>query len=79
MRRIFVFLITVALPCGSSVSYPKLAAQQSPANQANKYAEKLRAFEAFVRRQMEKDKIPSGVLNLRCYKISANVYAVPVN
>ena len=59
MKKLSVFL-TIALlfchaqPCSGAAQ----AAQSSPTQTTDKYADKLRAFENFVRGQMEKNKVP---------------------
>ena len=55
MRRaitvLFCFIVALSMPT------PSIAQSTSPQN-TDKYAEKLKVFEDFVRKQMEKDKIP---------------------
>src|SRR5215813_730060 len=55
MRRAIIvsFCFIVAL----STPTPSIAQSPAPQN-TDKYAEKLKVFEDFVRKQMEKDKIP---------------------
>src|SRR5262245_40626585 len=55
MRRaiivLFCFIVALSMPT------PSIAQSPAPQN-TDKYAEKLKVFEDFVRQQMEKDKIP---------------------
>jgi CubicO group peptidase (beta-lactamase class C family) len=57
MKRLSIVLAIALLLC--QIQFPHVAAQAPPPSQTtDKYAEKLRAFEEFVREQMEKNKIP---------------------
>src|SRR5215213_7962205 len=59
MKFLSVFLTVVFLFfCVRIHSAAAQISQPSPNQTADKYAEKLRAFEDFVRSQMEKNKIP---------------------
>ena len=57
MKKALIAL-TVALLLCQLPSSPVAAQAPQPSQAADKYAEKLRAFEEFVREQMEKNKIP---------------------
>jgi CubicO group peptidase (beta-lactamase class C family) len=57
MKKASIALTIALLLC--QLQFRPVAAQAPPTSQAtDKYAEKLRAFEEFVREQMEKNKIP---------------------
>jgi CubicO group peptidase (beta-lactamase class C family) len=59
MKRCFVLVaISLLLFHYQSIKMSAQVAQSSPAQTSDKYGDKLRAFEDFVRQQMEKDKIP---------------------
>jgi CubicO group peptidase (beta-lactamase class C family) len=60
MKRVSCFLI-VALVCCQLLLAPPAAAinlQSAPAQSSGKYADKLKSFEEFIRRQMEIDRVP---------------------
>jgi CubicO group peptidase (beta-lactamase class C family) len=56
MKRLSIVLTITLLLC--QLQFRPVAAQAPPSQATDKYAEKLRAFEEFVREQMEKNKIP---------------------
>src|SRR3954465_14829309 len=60
MKRLYILVVIALLLCHLSIT-PITRAQVAPTTSAqtsDQYAEKLRAFEEFVRQQMEKNRIP---------------------
>ena len=59
MRRLFVLAFVAHLICHSAFAQTTTqAVRTSSAQTSDKYADKLRVFEEFVRQQMEKNKVP---------------------
>src|SRR5437868_4794652 len=59
MKRLSIFVIVSLLLCYFPVTLTKAQVlPTSPAQTSDRYADKLRVFEEFVRQQMEKNKIP---------------------
>jgi CubicO group peptidase (beta-lactamase class C family) len=56
MKSLSIVLTIALLLC--QLQFHPVAAQAPPSQTTDKYAEKLRAFEEFVREQMEKNKVP---------------------
>ena len=58
MKRLYIFIAVALLLCGLPITTTAQVVPISSRQTSDKYADKLRSFEEFVRQQMEKNKVP---------------------